>query len=70
MTHWTGDTLDYRRQQLRNLSINVYPDSDKLAEALADIIKDYSWKTYTIVYDTDESKYEGETAYDVYVASF
>lgn len=57
MTHWTFDSIDYRRSKPRNMSLNVHPDSDKLAEALADIIKDYSWKSYTIIYDTDESKY-------------
>lgn len=34
--------------------VNVYPDSNELARALADLLKDYSWKSFTILYDTDE----------------
>lgn len=60
MTHWTHDPIDInrRRQPQPNLfTINIYPDSDVMAAALADLIEDYDWSSYAIIYDTDESLY-------------
>lgn len=61
MTHWTYEPIGLhrsRRLSPRNLTINVYPDSDVLARALSDLINDYDWKSYVIVYDTDDSKFD------------
>lgn len=37
------------------MTLNVYPDSDTLAEALANVLVDYSWKSYTIIYESKEN---------------
>lgn len=38
------------------MTINVYPDSNVLSRALADLLVDYSWKSFTLLYDTDEGE--------------
>uniref|UniRef100_A0A336KHH4 CSON010578 protein n=1 Tax=Culicoides sonorensis TaxID=179676 RepID=A0A336KHH4_CULSO len=61
MGHWTYDRMRYhyssskKQPQPRYMTINVYPDSDVLSAALADLIRDYDWKSYTIVYDNDDN---------------
>lgn len=37
------------------MTLNVYPDSDVLAEAFANVLVDYDWKTYTIIYENKEN---------------
>lgn len=54
--HWSSEPLGgYRLQERKIMSLNVYPDNEKLSEALAALIIDYSWKSFTIIYQTDES---------------
>lgn len=62
MAHWTYDPLGYhyssgRRVKKRDLSVNIYPDSDVLSAALADLIRDYDWTSYVVLYDTADSKF-------------
>jgi glutamate receptor, ionotropic, invertebrate len=54
--HWSPQPLGAARERRHYMTINVYPDSDTLARAMADIIVDYTWKSYTIIYETDEGK--------------
>lgn len=61
MTHWTYDPMGHhyasgKKRRKRDLSVNLYPDSDVLSAALADLIRDYDWTSYTILYDTPDSK--------------
>lgn len=61
MAHWTYDPIGYhyssgKKRKRRDLTVNVYPDSDVLSAALADLIRDYDWTSYTILYDTADSK--------------
>lgn len=37
------------------MTLNLYPDSDTLAEAFANVLVDNTWKTYTIVYESKEN---------------
>jgi glutamate receptor, ionotropic, invertebrate len=53
LTHWAPTPLGGRDHPHR-MTINFYPDSEVIARALADVIIDYTWKSYTIVYETDE----------------
>lgn len=54
--HWSAEPLGgYRHQERKVMTLNVYPDNEKLSEALAALIVDYSWKSFTIIYETDES---------------
>lgn len=37
------------------MTLNLYPDSDTLAEAFANVLVDYSWSSYTIIYENKEN---------------
>jgi glutamate receptor, ionotropic, invertebrate len=37
------------------MTLNLYPDSDVLAEAFSDVLVDFDWKSYTIVYEKKEN---------------
>lgn len=37
------------------MTINLYPDSDVLAKAFAHVLVDYTWKGYTIIYESEEN---------------
>ncbi|XP_050099710.1 glutamate receptor ionotropic, kainate 2-like isoform X2 [Anopheles aquasalis] len=54
VTHWDPEPLGGTDPALQAMSINLYPEADVLSRALADLIVDYSWKSFTIIYDTDE----------------
>lgn len=45
-----------------DMTLNVYPDSNVLSRALADLLVDYSWKSFTMLYDTDEGMFPQITA--------
>ena len=45
------------RYQRDDFSISVYPDYVRLCEAYADLIKEWGWKRYTIIYEDNDSKY-------------
>lgn len=53
ITHWTPEPLGGQKDE-NPMVVNVYPDSNVLSRALADLLVDYSWKSFTILYDTDE----------------
>lgn len=36
------------------MSLNVYPDTEVLARAYAELLVDYTWKSYTIIYEDDD----------------
>ncbi|XP_058063457.1 glutamate receptor ionotropic, kainate 2-like [Anopheles bellator] len=54
VTHWDPEPLGGLDPALQAMTINLYPDADVFSRALADLIVDYSWKSFTIIYDTDE----------------
>ncbi|XP_059618967.1 glutamate receptor ionotropic, kainate 2-like [Phlebotomus argentipes] len=53
ITHWSPEPLGGQRS-IGSMTLNVYPDSNVLSRALADLLVDYSWKSFTIIYETDE----------------
>lgn len=55
ITHWTPEQLGGNKAK-NVMTLNVFPDSNVLSRALADLLVDYSWKSFTILYDTDEGK--------------
>ncbi|XP_053678386.1 glutamate receptor ionotropic, kainate 2-like [Anopheles nili] len=55
ITHWDPDPLGGVDPELQSMTINLYPEADVLSRALADLIVDYSWKSFTIIYDSDEA---------------
>jgi hypothetical protein len=36
-------------------TLNLYPDAEVLSRAYADLLIDYTWKSYTIIYEDDDS---------------
>lgn len=53
--HWKSKPLNFQMMTENTMTLNLYPNSDILAEAFADVLVDYDWKSYTIVYETKES---------------
>lgn len=62
LTHWTPEPLGGNKAK-NVMTLNVYPDSNVLSRALADLLVDYSWKSFTVLYDTDEGKIPGLAIY-------
>uniref|UniRef100_A0A182U976 Glutamate receptor 1 n=1 Tax=Anopheles melas TaxID=34690 RepID=A0A182U976_9DIPT len=54
ITHWDPEPFGGLDPDLQAMTINLYPEADVLSRALADLIVDYSWKSFTIIYDSDE----------------
>ncbi|XP_055588380.1 glutamate receptor ionotropic, kainate 2-like [Uranotaenia lowii] len=54
ITHWDPEPLGGIDPELQSMTINLYPEADVLSRALRDLIVDYSWKSFTIIYDSDE----------------
>lgn len=50
LTHWTPVTLNPDNHRM---TVNMYPDSEVLSAALLDLVDDYDWKHFTIIYDED-----------------
>lgn len=50
LTHWTPVTPNVDKH---NLTVNMYPDSEVLSAALLDLVDDYDWDHFTIIYDDD-----------------
>lgn len=50
LTHWTPVTLN---QVNHRMTVNMYPDSEVLSAALLDVVDDYDWKHFTVIYDED-----------------
>lgn len=36
------------------MTINIHPDPEALSRAYAELLIDYTWKSYTIVYEDDD----------------
>lgn len=50
--HWEPETPDYKRQ-FRQFTRNFFPSPKAFSRALADIIEEYDWKAFTILYEDD-----------------
>lgn len=53
--HWKTKPLHWEKSVEHTMTLNLYPDSDTLAEAYANVLVDYSWKSYTIIYENKEN---------------
>ena len=53
ITHWERESL--KRYEETSFTLNLYPDTKTLSQAYADLLIDYTWKSYTIIYDEDDS---------------
>lgn len=48
-------TPDISKNPYHKFTRNVHPDTTSLSNALVDIIRNYEWKRFSIIYDSDES---------------
>lgn len=53
--HWKTKSLFSSSINFKVPTLNLYPDSDQLAEAFENVLVDYTWKSYTIVYENKEN---------------
>lgn len=53
--HWKTKPLYWEKSYEHGMTLNLYPDSEVLAEAFADVLVDYSWASYTIIYENKEN---------------
>ena len=54
ITHWEPEQIGGRKTE-NKFTINLYPDAEVLAGAFAALLVDYSWKSFTIIYENDDS---------------
>lgn len=50
--HWDREPLGGRSSN--QMTLNVYPDTETLSRAYAELLVDYTWKSYTIIYEDDD----------------
>jgi glutamate receptor, ionotropic, invertebrate len=53
ITHWDRESFGARRTNSK-MTLNVFPDADTLSRAFAELLIDYTWKSYTIIYENDD----------------
>ncbi|KAH9512129.1 hypothetical protein DERF_010527 [Dermatophagoides farinae] len=50
---------NYQHQEtitnIQHLTLNIYPDATELSEALKDFVDTRSWKSFTLIYDSDDA---------------
>lgn len=49
---WTPEIPDYKRP-FRQFTRNFFPSPSAFSRALADLIEDYDWTTFTVIYEDD-----------------
>lgn len=53
IAHWEREDVGSRRVK-NDMTLNVFPDNDVLSRAFAELLIDYTWKSYTVVYEDDD----------------
>jgi glutamate receptor, ionotropic, invertebrate len=53
IAHWEREEIGSRRSH-NDMTLNVFPDNEVLSRAFAELLTDYTWKSYTIVYEDDD----------------
>lgn len=48
--HWTPELPDYKRPY-RQFTRNFFPSPSAFSRALADLIEDYDWNSFTVIYE-------------------
>lgn len=55
ITHWERESLGHKHSLSdKQMTINLYPDTETLSRAYAELLIDYTWKSYTIIYEDDD----------------
>lgn len=53
--HWKSKPLHSQDYVDPKMTLNFYPEADVLAKAFSDVLIDYTWKHYTIIYENEEN---------------
>lgn len=53
--HWKTKPRQSQDYMDPKMTLNFYPDSEVLARTLAGVLIDYTWKSYTIIYENEEN---------------
>lgn len=48
-------TPEISKNPFHKFTRNIYPDTSLLSDALVDVVRNYEWKKFAIIYDSDES---------------
>lgn len=52
VTHWQPYAVNPDNHKM---TVNLYPDSEVLAAAIVDLVDDYDWNSFVIIYDEDDA---------------
>lgn len=53
--HWKTKSRHWQDYIDPKMTLNFYPDSEVLARSMAGILVDYTWKSYSIIYENEEN---------------
>lgn len=53
--HWKSKPLHAHDYIDPKMTLNFFPEADALAKSFADVLIDYTWKHYTIIYENEEN---------------
>ncbi|XP_070508319.1 glutamate receptor ionotropic, kainate 2-like [Chironomus tepperi] len=53
--HWKTKPRQSQDYKDPKMTLNFYPESEALAKTVAGILIDYTWKSYTIIYENEEN---------------
>lgn len=48
-------TREIKKNPYHKYTRNIFPDSTLLSKSLVDVVKNYGWRRFAIIYDSDES---------------
>lgn len=51
---WEREPLG-KTQAPNEMTLNIYPDTEVLSRAFAELLIDYTWKSYTIIYEDNDA---------------
>lgn len=56
IAQWEREKIgELRDEESSPFTLNLYPETEMLSRAYADLLIDYTWKSYTIIYEDDDS---------------
>lgn len=51
--YWEREPMGGQRSP-NQMTLNIFPDTEVLARAYAELLIDYTWNSYTIIYEDDD----------------
>lgn len=65
-----NSVADYRKNAQHKLTRNIYPDSMTLSAVITDVIRNFEWRAFGIIYDSDESLIRLNDALQLYQTGY